>query len=840
MKIFANKSKVHKIIIVILVVMLFNFSAPKPVQADGIGGVLLDPVFFLTTTIVDSIYNGVQAFMLGADWKSTFMVKPEQGLQDGNTQYETTENKEELDGGIWGLGRGDYKVPIVKYSPEEIFANRIPLLDINFLNPSVEGGTGTNVARELRPTIASWYVAIRTLAIVALMSVLIYIGIRMVISSLAADKAKYKKMFMDWLTALCLLFFLHLIMSLALTSSEVITSMIRPGEGGAIRVNVDDGTSFTTNLIGLIRFRVQYSDTMSKFLYLVLYIALITYTLKFTWVYVKRVVNMAFLTLIAPLVALTYPIDKVSDGKAQAFDMWLKEYCFNALLQPFHLLIYIVLVGSAIQVAAENPIYAIVALAFMSPAEKLLRKMFGFEKASGGTIGSLGAVAGGAIAANAVKHIASASKGVGKNNKIRTKDSTTGQRVGADENGNKGLKGFKDSMGAMKEEPVLEEVEALKSSEEGQPKGNHSPSMSQDEGGGRNYNQFVDNTNDEQLFGGYSGKNVTDSGIILPDRLNQQRSNQIPKTSPETPIERVAKVSQEQQEEWKKGNSAYDPDTPFWRVMGDDIRGAKGKIGRGVKSIAHTAFTKDGHRNLIGGVKSVGKSAIRGANRSINGMWKSAPTLGYKAMRGTAKLAARGALAAGAGAVALGTAMTSGDGDKAVQLATGAALAGASIGGRAFEATAGKIFEPKNLRESYAEGKYGDVRTAVNQKADNEYFKSKEFKNHMEIYYGGESKEEKRKIKEAYRSYRKAGITDESEIRKGLKLEKKVKGAYTREEIQNTIQMSKKIETKAFTDQKVYDAEQNRIANLLGGNSKQAQTQAARVMESIRAYRDID
>ena len=71
MKIFANKSKVHKIIIVILVVMLFNFSAPKPVQADGIGGVLLDPVFFLTTTIVDSIYNGVQAFMLGADWKST-------------------------------------------------------------------------------------------------------------------------------------------------------------------------------------------------------------------------------------------------------------------------------------------------------------------------------------------------------------------------------------------------------------------------------------------------------------------------------------------------------------------------------------------------------------------------------------------------------------------------------------------------------------------------------------------------------------------------------------------------------------------------------------------------
>lgn len=35
--------------------------------------------------------------------------------------------------------------------------------------------------------------------------------------------------------------------------------------------------------------------------------------------------------MIAPLVALTYPIDKVKDGKAQAFDMWFKEYTMNAI-----------------------------------------------------------------------------------------------------------------------------------------------------------------------------------------------------------------------------------------------------------------------------------------------------------------------------------------------------------------------------------------------------------------------------------------------------------------------------------------------------------------------------
>ena len=39
---------------------------------------------------------------------------------------------------------------------------------------------------------------------------------------------------------------------------------------------------------------------------------------------------MAFLTMVAPLVAFMYPIDKMNDGKAQGFDTWIKEYIFNA------------------------------------------------------------------------------------------------------------------------------------------------------------------------------------------------------------------------------------------------------------------------------------------------------------------------------------------------------------------------------------------------------------------------------------------------------------------------------------------------------------------------------
>ena len=104
---------------------------------------------------------------------------------------------------------------------------------------------------------------------------------------------------------------------------------------------------------------------------------------------------MAFLTIIAPLVAITYPIDKINDGKAQAFDMWLKEYIFNLLIQPLHLLLYIILINSAMAFASKNIFYVVLALGFFVPAEKLLRRFFGFEKAQ--TPGIFAGAAGSAV-----------------------------------------------------------------------------------------------------------------------------------------------------------------------------------------------------------------------------------------------------------------------------------------------------------------------------------------------------------------------------------------------------------------------------------------------------------
>ena len=403
-----------------------------------------------------------------------------------------------------------FKLPIFLLTPEAMFANEVPLLDVNFFSETRDGlitdadgnkyietitQTGQKIkmkstAIELRPVISKWYFALRNLAIVALLSILVYIGIRILISSSADDKAKYKQRMMDWLVAMCLLFFMHYIMAFAVKLTEKITkavnSMNEPyyitfgdsdsklkdykyeaGSGdseGENIFNVSDGLGKTlydnniitdyngkyifmwpTNLMGKARIELQLEPTedlteddieMRQFGYTVIYLALVMYTILFLFRYLKRVMMLAFLTIIAPLMAMTYPLDKLQDGSAQGFNTWLKEYIFNLLIQPVHLILYTVLIGASMDLVADNIVFALVALGFILQAEKILRKFFGFEKAS--TVAG-GSALGGALAMQGIsqmsKLIAKGGKGgksggggnnggrPGDNRRVRTADS---------------------------------------------------------------------------------------------------------------------------------------------------------------------------------------------------------------------------------------------------------------------------------------------------------------------------------------------------------------------------------------------------------------------------------
>ena len=261
-----------------------------------------------------------------------------------------------------------------------------------------------STSKELQKSISKWYKALRLVALVGLLSVLVYVGIRIIISSTGQEKAKYKKMIMDWLAAICILFVLQYIMAFTMS---IVENLINIFKTNVVGPNGED--ILMTSIRQAIGDSQTYSNTFTD---LILYLVLVVYTVIFTVHYLKRLVYLAFFTMIAPLIALTYPLDKIKDGQAQAFTMWLREYVFNALIPVIHILLYTIFVGSAMDFAQQNPIYAIVCIGFLIPAEKFVRKMFGFDKAT--TSSQIGAAAGGAMVMNAINKIGS--KGPAGNN----------------------------------------------------------------------------------------------------------------------------------------------------------------------------------------------------------------------------------------------------------------------------------------------------------------------------------------------------------------------------------------------------------------------------------------
>ena len=829
MKFLTNQKVVQKILIALIMVILFSFSIPKPVQADW-GGTLASPVISLVAAIADGFQHLIEWAMLGE--KSNFMkpwdsdtVEREEGDIPKDAASVTIED--DLDGSF--LGWDSVNIPVITYTPEEIFSNRVPALDVNFIKPSVietevpEGGT-RNIAKQIQSIIAGWYNAIRSLAIVGLLSVLVYLGIRMLMTSIAADKAKYKKMMVDWLVAMCLVLVLHYIMAFALTMTETITSMLAPDLGKTILVKFDGDvkvgdnrskTPFYTNLMGYVRLMIQATDLNNKIAFLALYIMLVIYNVRFTWTYLKRVLTMAFLTLIAPIVALTYPIDKASDGKAQAFDMWIKEFAFNALLQPLHLFLYMVLLGSAIHIAAINPLYAIACLAFIIGAEKLLKQMFGFNKASGGTLGTLAGAAG--VTALASKTLTNLATGAGKSGggsgKVRTNEQY--KRQGRDPNATKDFNSFAPGGNAL---PPTTETAGRDTRTTEQNSGN------QDEGRQDN---------------GNTGEDVnTDQNYASNEQTRQQGAQAAEEdgdgTGQNNDGDDIDASGSPDEAATAAAIRNIGPDRTFSGVVAEDVANFGRRISGGAKNIGRTImnnnpFTEDGKKNL-------GKNITSGIRKRAIGAWKAAPSVAYKAARGTLKTVTRAGVAGLAGVIAA----TNGDGEQAIAAAVGGAVAGGAL----FEGTAGKVMKDKSIADSYGAGVHGSKTDARNAKADKEFLKSDEFNDYYEKYFKG--KKTKKEVKEAYLSYRQAGITDNGTIRKAMALEDKYKTPGTdpnlvRENVQNIVQTRDILDSKAYTDDRVKEKEIQRIQRSLpaGGSDRERRRTAEQIFQGYVDFRDM-
>lgn len=107
---------------------------------------------------------------------------------------------------------------------------------------------------------------------------------------------------------------------------------------------------------------------------------LVYYQVKFFIVYFKRLLEVGFLISISPLVTITYSIDKVGDGRAQAYKAWLTKIIYNIFIQLIHAIVYVVFIFSAAEIAKTVPIIGILFLTTLSRTEKIIKTTFGLSE----------------------------------------------------------------------------------------------------------------------------------------------------------------------------------------------------------------------------------------------------------------------------------------------------------------------------------------------------------------------------------------------------------------------------------------------------------------------------
>lgn len=265
------------------------------------------------------------------------------------------------------------------FTIQGLLTNKIELIDANIFNAN----TGNKANNTIKENIQKWYYAIWILATIINLLMLVYIGIRMAISTVASQKAVYKKKLMAWFESMVLLFVMHFIIRIIFFVSEILVQLLTNIFNNIINITMADSD---TKNIDLAIFK-QLATTLKAprgwrpIEHFICYILLVGYEYKFLIMYIKRFMVIGLFVVVSPLITCTYSLDKAGDGKAQAFQILFKELIVNILMQPMHLFLYSVLLGFATNIIQEYPLFTILLLIGVSRGEKIIKQIFRMQSA---------------------------------------------------------------------------------------------------------------------------------------------------------------------------------------------------------------------------------------------------------------------------------------------------------------------------------------------------------------------------------------------------------------------------------------------------------------------------
>lgn len=364
-------------------------------------------------------------------------------------ESELTTNSPESSSKGWGILSfiidiiNDFFTILSNYTYSLVFL--IPTIDNCIFNTgtnnfrlSIFDNNPTGISYALQGYISAVYNAFRYLTTAVYIIVLVYLALKMMLSSVGRQKARYKELFRHWLIGLLILFSFHWVMAFTVWlcntlvsvlyefSKEIIIDTILPNKLAQL---LDGGLTELSPITKFIISRAACIGIEFVGLLAVLYpiftiicsVIIIAQAFSIILTYLKRLFTVMILIITFPLVAMSYVFDKIGDRKAQTFELWLKEFIVNVMIQPIHALTLVLL--SVLFVAGSNTLFststlggimALISLRLIPMGEEFLKKLFQIGSNMGpGSHGISGSMARAGMAFQGAKNIAGnfASKG---------------------------------------------------------------------------------------------------------------------------------------------------------------------------------------------------------------------------------------------------------------------------------------------------------------------------------------------------------------------------------------------------------------------------------------------
>lgn len=276
------------------------------------------------------------------------------------------------------------------FTIKETISNQYDLFKLEYLingkSADAESSQDTkDILEKIQNNVAIWFVSIRNLSLVGSILTLIYIAIRLALSTVSSEKTKYKEMALSWLEGIALLIILQFIIILIINASALCCNILLKFMGNETGADTIE-QKIMENLSDNINQAVESDGLIA---YLLLYTVISVYELKFFILYLFRVIKVAFYIIISPLICLLYPIDKVGDGKPQSFNNWMREFSITVFMQPIHLIIYIIFISSAGEIFMKIPLLGVIFFGALSHGEKIVKDVLNIKPKLGKNVGDV-------------------------------------------------------------------------------------------------------------------------------------------------------------------------------------------------------------------------------------------------------------------------------------------------------------------------------------------------------------------------------------------------------------------------------------------------------------------